>query len=236
QCRHCLNPLYRVAPFVQTILDDLSDNNKIRLLHQRFRPAIELSVQHWPRAVVGILSTRILLTSSSSLVGSLIGMGEPLKWCYHAVRSMEILPVVKDIASIGGLTLIVVAISGSQLFELVSNIILALRWDKPVRHAEIMYKHCRRSLCFWTTVVVALLIPASLLGANIADELDPLKDLWTFALSGVECGAVIWGLRTLIKDLKGEPRTWWGGEENVNAIPHEEEAKSDGSDRINPTS
>ncbi|KAF9932009.1 hypothetical protein BGZ67_004936 [Mortierella alpina] len=81
------------------------------------------------------------------------------------------------------------------LFEVLSNTVLALRWDKPLRHAEFMFKYSRRA----------------------------------FYIFGI---VELWVLRTWLKDLKGEPRTWWGGDKETKVELEKGDEEDNGAEGL----
>ncbi|KAF9287811.1 hypothetical protein BGZ68_001228 [Mortierella alpina] len=187
---HHFNPLYRVAPYVQNVLDNLSRSNKVNLLHQRFKPAIKLGIQHWPRIVLDVM-----------------------KECYESNKLDAGTAVV-----CGGLVLFATTVVSLSLFEVFSKAVLALRWDKPIQHAEFMLKYSRR---FFYACGIASLISIALAWNNAGNGNDVSfgSEVWDYARDTARIGMELWALRTMLKDLKGEARTWWGGDKETRADP-----------------
>ncbi|KAF9947888.1 hypothetical protein BGZ72_010175 [Mortierella alpina] len=221
------NLLYRVAPYIQNILDDLAHDNRVCLLRQRCKPAIELSAQHWPRAVVGILNMRLLVTSYPVFTGFLVGYFQEAKGGFPESSELG----VGFLVGCGSVALLVASIFGVVLVEQLSNTVLALRWDKPIRHAEFMLKFSRRTF-YISSALGMIRFPLSwkLASHGLETDFGPevLDTVWTI----VESGMTVWALRTWVTDLKGEPRTWWGGDKKIEADLEKQGDEKDDSEEL----
>ncbi|KAF9571178.1 Peptidyl-prolyl cis-trans isomerase B [Mortierella alpina] len=160
---------------------------------------MELLIQHWPRAVVGVLNIRMLVIYIQAL--------GPIVRIFRETPSTM----------------------AAGIFEAVSNTALALSWDKPIRRAEFMFKYSRRE--FYLNGVFSA-IHFLLSCKSVGSGYELVQEIWQAIRSILENGMAVWALRTYVKDLKDEPRTWWGGSEEIKADQEKEDDERDDSEEL----